>query len=142
MRYLQKVFSETKRALKIGKNIPAQNIRKRIISVIDELSDLIDEDTDLMNKKNALLDSDQEKELQKKIIELESRKYAASIKDTVKAKIAALEALELLEKAEKLTASNKITTMSKKLATELITNEYIQHFNDELLLMTRGSIHV
>ena len=142
LRYLQKVFSETKRALKIGKNIPAQNIRKRIISVIDELSDLIDEDTDLMNKKNALLDSDQEKELQKKIIELESRKYAASIKDTVKAKIAALEALELLEKAEKLTASNKITTMSKKLATELITNEYIQHFNDELLLMTRGSIHV
>lgn len=72
----------------------------------------------------------------KVIRELEARKYGSEISERIKQQVVNLKKLEVIEQATKLTNSKKITVKSKELAKELITEDYIRRFDDELKLLT------
>lgn len=87
-----------------------------------------------------LSQDDDHKALIKEIVELKARKYAASVKNRVFSRIEYLKLAKIYDDAIKLTATNKISTKSKLLGEELLTEDYIRRFNDELKTLTKGGI--
>lgn len=95
-----------------------------------------------IKEAKALLDEQAQENLKMQILEAEAEHYLASIYPTVCKNIESLSKINELEKAIKLTATNRITSKGKKLAEELITADYICRFESELQDLTRNSIAV
>ncbi|MBC6405307.1 MAG: AAA family ATPase [Rhodospirillales bacterium] len=64
--------------------------------------------------------------------ELEARKWLDGVKDDVLAQIMRLKEIAKLEKAQKTTATNRITAFSKDLAKSLVTDRLKQKFAEEI----------
>lgn len=94
------------------------------------------------NEKMRLLNDEETTNNLKAIRELEAKKYGSEIKERIEQQIENCKKIEVIELAAKLTNSKKITVKSKELAKELITEDYIRRFDDELKLLTRNSIRV
>lgn len=106
------------------------------------IEDAISNRINAKNEKMRLLNDEETTNNLKAICELEARKYASEIRERIEQQIDNCKKLEVIELAEKLTNSKKITVKSKELAKELITEDYIRRFDDELKLLTRNSIRV
>ena len=87
-----------------------------------------------------LLQDDDHKKLIDEVNELKARKYASTIKSRVNNRIEFLQIAKQHDDAVKLTGTNKITTKSKALGEELITGDYVKRFNDELKILTKGTV--
>lgn len=94
------------------------------------------------DKKNNedLLEDDDHKKLIEDINELRARKYASTIKDRVNNRMEYLQIAKCYDDATKLTGTNKITTKSRLLGEELITEDYVKRFNNELRVLTKGTV--
>jgi hypothetical protein len=90
--------------------------------------------------QSDLLGDDEHQKLIEEINALKAQKYVSGIRDKVASRISYLKQVSLFNKAEKLTATNKISSQSTALAKELLTDDYEKRFNDELRLLTRGSV--
>lgn len=106
------------------------------------IEDAISNRINAKNEKMRLLNDEETTNNLKAICELEARKYTSEIRERIEQQIDNCKKLEVIELAEKLTNSKKITVKSKELAKELITEDYIRRFDDELKLLTRNSIRV
>lgn len=113
-----------------------------VYDAVGVITDTISKRTNEKNEKMKLLNAEETTNNRKAIRELEARKYGSEIKGKIEQRIDNCKKLEIIERAVKLTNSKKITVKSKELAKELITEDYIKRFNDELKLLTRNSIHV
>lgn len=91
---------------------------------------------------NELLTSDKQKQLEIEICELEATKHLTTQHTTIRNNIDILNKIHTIEKAERLLATNKITTKSKELATQIITEDYINRFKKELRNLTKNSLEV
>jgi len=89
-----------------------------------------------------LIDTDEQIELQKKTREMRGEKNLTEVFCIIEKNIELLEMNNILDKAIKFTATNRITLKSKELAGEIITDEYIRRFNEELMQLTGNSISV
>ncbi|MDD5792737.1 MAG: hypothetical protein PUD22_09165 [Erysipelotrichaceae bacterium] len=96
---------------------------------------------ELANAKE-LLENQAQKNLEQQILEAEAEQYLVSLYQTICRNIDSLVKINELEKAIKLTSTNKITSKSKKLAEEMITADYVRRFESELQNLTGNSIAV
>lgn len=116
--------------------IPAVDI-VALLKIID--NSLIEKNEKRKNQSDLLGDDDHKK-LIGEIKTLKARKYISSRRDKVYRRIEYFKQMSLLNKAGKLTATNRISTKSTALAKELLTDDYEKRFNDELRILTKGSV--
>jgi len=90
--------------------------------------------------KEALIQDNDHKMLEESIKELRARKFAFTVKEEVKRRIEYLKIEKIYDAATKFASSNKLSSKSKILSEELLSEEYMKRFNDELRLLTRGSV--
>lgn len=129
-----------------SKLIYSDEVEKVMVSEIDieTLLKLIDSSIKDKNEKRKnltdLLGDDDHKKLIGEIKELKAKKYISDIRNKVNDRIDYLKQVSLLNDAKKLTATNKISAKSSALAKELLTDDYERRFNDELKILTKGSV--
>ena len=100
-------------------------IQKALSSKFEEINKEMAELKDAIN-------NDKRKENRLKLTELNYHKWVYEHKDSIQKAIDNLSFNAILESAIKLTATNKITLETNKLADALITEAYIERFNYEL----------
>ncbi len=105
-----------------------------------EVERVIRDKSMLRSEKEALLQDEDRQRLEKEIKELKAKRFASQVKEEVAQRIAFLRSSKTYEDAIRLTATNKITSKSKILSEELLTEDYVRRFNDELKVLTRGTI--
>lgn len=129
-----------------SKLIYSDEVEKAEISEIDieTLLKLINSSIKDKNERRKnltdLIGDDDHKKLIEEIKALKAKKFISGIQDKVNSRIDYLKQISLFNKAKKLTATNKISTKSSVLAKELLTDDYEKRFNDELKLLTKGSV--
>lgn len=111
-----------------------------IVSVVKEIEKLLLSKEQLKQQKEEKIQDEDHKKLIADIAELKARKYAATIKSEVAERIEYLKVAKNYDNAIKLTSTNKLSTRSKSLGEELLTDDYVRRFNGELKSLTRGSI--
>lgn len=97
----------------------------------------------LQNERDDLLkvsSAEDQKQIQESIKELEARKVIANNKKSIEDNIEMLSTIHVLEDAIKITSTNRITAKSKELAKLLITDAYIDRFNDELKKLSASGL--
>ncbi len=111
-----------------------------IEALLKIIENSIKEKNEKKKNQSDLLGDDDHKRLIGEIKALKAKKYISGLQDKVDSRIEYLKNIALLNKAEKLTATNKISTKSTALAKELLTDDYEKRFNYELKLLTKGSV--
>ena len=111
-----------------------------VLSVVKEIDNLLLSKEQLKQKNEEKIQDEDHKKLIADIAELKARKYAATIKNEVAERIEYLRIAKKYDDAMKLTSTNKLTVRSKALGEELLTDDYVKRFNDELKSLTKGSI--
>lgn len=111
-----------------------------IESLLVLIDDSIKEKEQWKQKQIELIGDEDHKRLIGEIKALKAKKYVSTIRDKVVRRISYLKEISLLNMAEKYTATNKISKQSTMLAKELLTDDYEKRFNDELKLLTKGSV--
>lgn len=100
---------------------------KKILSEnADSLKEMLD-DAAIKRQKTAIAD-------------LTAKKYLADNQTAIESEIERLAALDILGKAVKMTATNRISRKANELSEVLIAGEYIQAFQEELEIVSRGKI--
>lgn len=97
----------------------------------------------LENKREELIklnDEEEQKHLIEEIKKYEVIKAINANGKKIKGNISKLVELNVYENALKKTTTNKLTTKSKELAKELITDAYIKRFNDELKKLSASGL--
>jgi len=111
---------------------------------IEDILQLIEqglkEKTDTRQKQLDLLSDEDHKKLIKEIKVLRAQKYVSGLQAKINSKIEYLKRMSLYNNAEKLTATNRISKQSTALAKELLTDDYEKRFNDELKMLTKGTV--
>lgn len=126
--------------------IHSEDVEKvEIIAInIEDILHLIEcsikEKTESREKQLDLLSDEDHKELIKEIKKLRAQKYISGLKDKINGRIEYLKRISLYYNAEKLTATNKISKQSTALAKELLTDDYEKRFNEELRILTKGTV--
>lgn len=77
-------------------------------------------------------EEDNRVELQDKLKNLEAKKWLAEQKTAIQEEVKRLQSLERLQEAKKKTNSRALSTKKGELAETLITDAFVQRFNDEL----------
>lgn len=90
----------------------------------------------------ALEKKENKEELKRKISEEKEKKFVAEIKDKIIKQIENLEKINLIELAIKLTSTKRLTSKGKELAKRLLTEKYINRFNEELEFLTKNKLKV
>jgi len=85
---------------------------------------------------------DKREEIQKKALELEARKWMSQQKDAISAEVLLLGKKAKILQAKTLVNTTALTRKKSSLAEELVTAEYIQRFQDEILQLGAGRIKV
>lgn len=111
-----------------------------VLSIVNRLDTLLSEKELLKNQNEERIQAEDHKNLIVEIAELKAKKYASTIKNEVLERIEYLKSVKKYDDAMKLTSTNKISTRSKSLGEELLTEDYVRRFNDELKALTRGAI--
>lgn len=105
------------------------NLNKKI----EELKSNVDE----LRKINEVED---QKRIGEEIANLEAQKAIKENENAIRNNIIKIKKKHLYEEAVKKTATNKLTSKSKALAKELITDAYIDRFNDELKKLSASGL--
>ena len=130
----------------ISKSIYSDEVEEVKISEIDIetllelINSCIKDKTEKRKNLTDLIGDEDHKKLIEEIKALRAKKYISGIRDKVNSRIDYLNQVSLFNKAKKLTVTNKISTKSSVLAKELLTDDYEKRFNDELKLLTKGSV--
>ncbi|MBE5937212.1 MAG: hypothetical protein E7265_04185 [Lachnospiraceae bacterium] len=126
--------------------IHSENVEKAEIveigieDVLHLIENCVKDKVNTRQKQLDLLGDEDHKRLITEIKSLRAQKYVSSIQDEVNSKIEYLKRISLYNRAEKLTATNKISKLSTTLAKELLTDDYEKRFNDELEMLTKGTV--
>lgn len=108
--------------------------------VLKDIERIYKKKEELVKEKQELLQDDDHKNTIALINELRAKKKVSTLKKVVMYRIQYLQDANNIDKAIKLTSSNKLTTKSKQLAEELLTEDYVRRFNDELKKLTKGTV--
>ncbi|SEW21276.1 RecF/RecN/SMC N terminal domain-containing protein [Ruminococcaceae bacterium KH2T8] len=108
--------------------------------VIDEIGNLIQTKLEAKKRAEEHLQDDAIKCLVNEINELKAKKYASGLLERIQKRVDYLNNVEVYGRAIKYTATNKLTSKIRMLGDELITDDYIRRFNEELLHLTNGNI--
>lgn len=92
------------------------------------------------SKYEELLHDEEHKRLIDEINEMNARKFISKQKNKVFDRIAYMKAIKQYNQASKLTATRVLTTKSNELGQEIIADDYIKRFNDELKVLTKGAV--
>ena len=111
-----------------------------IETLLKKIENSIKEKNEKKQSQSDLLGDDDHKKLIEEINALKAQKYISGLRDKVDSRIDYLKHISLFNRAEKLTATNKISIKSTALAKELLTDDYEKRFNEELKLLTKGSV--
>lgn len=124
-----------------SKEIENAHVEVIDISVITKLlaNLLLQKEKEKTTKENLIQDEDHKK-LEEFINELKARKFASTMKTEVVGRIEYLKIAKVHDDAIRLASSNKLSTRSKALGEELLTEDYVNRFNEELRMLTRGSV--
>jgi energy-coupling factor transporter ATP-binding protein EcfA2 len=101
--------------------------------------------SELLNKAQSYkLDADipDREKRESQLLELKSRKWLSEQIVAIKKEVERLRELQILEKAKKLTNSVALSRKKGELAQELITDAYIDRFNNELELLQADNLRV
>ena len=126
--------------------IHSENVEKAEIVEIDIedtlhlVENCVKDKANTRQKQLDLLGDEDHKRLITEIKSLRAQKYVSGIQGEVKSRIEYLKKMSLYNRAEKLTATNKISKLSTALAKELLTDDYEKRFNDELVMLTKGTV--
>lgn len=93
---------------------------------------------EIIQSMRKLTEAEEQQLLQIKINQMEATKAMVENKATIEYNINCLKGLYRLQQCQKKVSTNKITAKSKELAQELITEEYIKRFDDELKYLTKN----
>ncbi len=104
-------------------------INKKIIDLKNEVENL-----------RKLNDIEDQKKIIEKIGDLESKRFIKSIEHKIKDNIQNMKKQHIYDEAIKKTSTNKLTSKSKELAKELITDTYIERFNEELKKLSANGL--
>ncbi|MBQ8540820.1 MAG: hypothetical protein IJ435_05015 [Clostridia bacterium] len=108
--------------------IEVVDIRKALKQIADVIKRLKDE-------KEALIQANTTNEqtaIQSKIIKLEAKQFISMHLEQIRHNISVMGNMYTLDEAVRLTSTNRITAKSKELAKILITDAYVERFNNEL----------
>ena len=126
--------------------IHSENVEKAEIVEIDIedtlhlVENCVKDKANTRQKQLDLLGDEDHKRLITEIKSLRAQKYISGIQGEVNSRIEYLKKMSLYNRAEKLTATNKISKLSTALAKELLTDDYEKRFNDELKMLTKGTV--
>lgn len=115
------------------KNVDIDEVIKPIKAIITTLQS---ERDDLIKINTA----EDQKKIQTSIQELEAKRIVAGNAKRIGDNIGKLFDIHILDEAIKRTSTNKITAKSKELARLLITDAYIDRFNDELKKLSASGL--
>ena len=85
---------------------------------------------------------DNRAELQDKLKNLHAKKWLSEQKTAIQEEVSRLRALDQIQKAKKKTNSMALSKKKGELAEELITNKFVQRFNDELKNLNASQLKV
>ena len=94
------------------------------------------------NKKNNLLTNEEHIRTQNIIKELKVRKFLCNNIEDIISRLDTIRLHREIDKAESFLNTKAITTLSNRLANELISEDYINRFNIELKKLTKGTVSV
>lgn len=80
--------------------------------------------------------------LQSNYLELQAKKWLSQQRESIDKEITRLKKINILEEAKRLTATTGLSKKKGDLAEVLITNAYVNAFNDELKMLGAGNIKV
>lgn len=112
----------------------------KVDDIVKKLDELLAQKKLIRKQLMDLLQDEDHISLVGEITELKAQKWISENKDIIRNRIEYLKKAENYNKAGKLTLSNKLTMKSKELAGEILTDEYINRFNNELKILTRGTV--
>lgn len=113
-----------------------------IVGIIRKLREIKSARENEKSNKNTLLKDEEHVAIQKKIKELSAKKFMGSIISVLTSNIDVMRYYKEIDKAESFSNSKAITKKSNQLANELLSEDYIKRFNDELKKLTKGAVHV
>lgn len=87
-------------------------------------------------------EKDNRVELQAKLKNLQAKKWLSEQKTAIQEEVNRLQSLERLQEAKKKTNSKALSTKKGELAETLITDAFVQRFNDELKALGASSLKV
>lgn len=140
-----KIFSQIKADYSL---IEIRDFEKLEINSIDiekyinKLNDIAQQRSNSVNIDKSLLQEEKHKELQTRINDLEGKYFISQHITTILDNIENYKKLSIIDKAESLVSSAGITRKSRELAKELLSDEYIERFNNELNKLTKKTISV
>lgn len=112
-----------------------ENILLSLINKSDSLTKEIDQ-------HNIDVGSFNKVKINSELLDLQAKQWAFGYLTQIKDEVARLQKNDLLEDWKKLTASSAITRKGGEIAKILITDAYVDRFNNELALLGAGSISV
>lgn len=112
------------------------NIRD-VIKLLESIIRRIQKEKEELIKINTAED---QKNIQKSILELKAKKTIALNARIIEGNINKLDSIHIFDEAIKKTSTNKITSKSKELARLLITDAYINRFNQELRKLSASGL--
>ncbi len=140
---IEQTASEIHRVCSIINSPEAEKIDIDSIDVsalMRQISGILEKKKSEKQAKEDLLHDDEHTELVKTINEMKAKKLVSSMKDQIEGRIDFLKKAKIHDDAMKLAASNKLTAKSKILSDELLTDDYVKRFNDELRILTKGTV--
>lgn len=124
-------------------HIKEEPIKLAYIDLLKEIKPIEAVIEKLQSEQEALIKintAEDQKMIQSTIRNLEEKKIISQNEKNITDNIIKLSDIHLIDEAIRKTATNKITAKSKELAKSLITDAYIQRFNDELKKLSSSGL--
>jgi len=109
---------------------------------IEEIQEISQGYEDSAKKYEEDAENDNRDKLQAKLKNLQAKKWLAEQKTAIQEEVNRLQALERLQEAKKKTNSRALSTKKGELAEALITDAFVQRFNDELKALEASRLKV
>ena len=109
---------------------------------IEEIRKISQGYEDSAKKYEEDAENDNRAELQAKLKNLQAKKWLAEQKTAIQEEVNRLQALDRLQEAKKKTNSRALSTKKGELAKALITDAFVQRFNDELKALGASRLKV
>ncbi len=109
---------------------------------IEEIRKISQGYEDSAKKYEEDAENDNRAELQAKLKNLQAKKWLAEQKTAIQEEVNRLQALDRLQEAKKKTNSRALSTKKGELAEALITDAFVQRFNDELKALGASRLKV
>lgn len=137
---INKVLINNKAIVDSFKDVSVELMTVNIESLIKPLNEKIENLKNEVKNLIKLNEVDDQKKILEEIKILEAKKAVKSNEEKIKDNIKNLGKLHIIDEASKKTATNKLTSKSKELAKVLITDAYIERFNEELKKLSASGL--